>query len=220
MASTAAVASGSKKVVAAVEDETAAPADTHVPLAGVAPTGERSGGPNSDPAPTTATPASTPASHRAETPEPLAESQPKAAAPPLTEISLQVNQPGSNRIDVRVVQTGSEVHVSVHSGDATLTSGLRSGLSDLQSRLEENGYRSEMWRPGVAATTVPAMSGGQAATNFSRNSDGQSQQQGGSQQESGRRNQNQSNQPHWVEEMESSLNGGEKSSGGFYGFSS
>jgi hypothetical protein len=121
-------------------------------------------------------------------------------------------------VDVRVVQQGSEVRVSVHSGDASLNSGLRQGLSELQSRLEENGYRSEMWRPGFPRARRAAPSA-QASTNHSRGGDGQPQQ-GGSQQESGRRNPESSNQPRWVEELESSLDGGEKSSGGFYGFGS
>ena len=150
-------------------------------------------------------------------PEPLAESSPKAATP-LKDISLQVSQPGSEPVAVRVVQEGSQVHVSVHSGDATLNSGLRQGLSELQSRLEENGYRSEMWKPtpAVAAPTPPSTA--PESNNHSRGGD-QPSHQGGSQQESGRRNQNQSNQPRWVEALEDST-AGEKTSGGFYGFSS
>jgi hypothetical protein len=214
MASNAAVASASKKVVAAADDESATPADARVPLTAVSANMERTASP---------TPASAPApvaaSHPTEAVAP-AETTPKATAP-LKDIALQVNQPGKERVDVRVVQQGNEVHVSVHSGDAILNSGLRQGLSDLQSRLEENGYRSEMWRPGVATAPVAAAPSAQASSNFSRGGDSQAQQQqSGSQQDSGRRNQNQSGQPRWVEEMESSLQGGQQSSGGFYGFGS
>jgi hypothetical protein len=208
MASTAAVAAANKKVVAAAENENATLA---VPA-----TVERGAEPGTAPVP------SAPAIQRTASPTPLAENQPKPSAP-LKDISLQVTQPGTERVDVRVVQQGGEVHVSVHSADAGLTSGLRQGLSDLQSRLEENGYRSEMWRPGASAAPLAPAPSPQAPTNHSRGGDGQPQQ-GGSQQDSGRRNQNQSNhqsgQPRWVEEMESSLGGKEKSSGGFYGFSS
>jgi hypothetical protein len=213
MASASAVASANKKVVAAVEDETATPADPHGLLA--ATSLER----NAEPA-AVSTPAASP-SPRTEAPTPPPETQAKPSAP-LKDISLQVTQPGRERVDVRVVQQGGEVHVSVHSADTGLTSGLRQGLSDLQSRLAENGYRSEMWRPGASASALAPAPAAQASTNQSRG-EGQPQQ-GGSQQESGRRNQNQfnnqSNQPRWVEEMESSLGGREKSSGGFYGFSS
>ncbi len=221
MASSANVASATKKVVAAAEEDTASPADAHTPLTPVVATLERSSGPNSTSAAAgPAAPAPTIASHHVEAPSALAESQAKGSTP-IKNISLQVNQPGSERIDVRVVQQGGEVHVSVHTGDATMTTGLRQGLSDLQSRLEENGYRSEMWRPGAVTAPIAASAAGQASTNSSRGDQGQSQpqqQHGGSQQDGGRRNQNQSNRPGWVEEMESSLGSGQKSSGGFYGF--
>jgi hypothetical protein len=228
MASTAAVASAGKKIVAA-GDQGASSADPHALLATAATTVE----PRGEPAATslTAAPAGSAthsaqalAAHSAEAP---ADSLPKATTP-LKDISLQVNQPGKERVDVRVVQQGSEVHVSVHSGDASLTSGLRQGLSELQSRLEESGYRTEMWRPTASSAPLAATPSAQESTNHSRGGDGQPQQ-GGSQQDSGRgsqnhsnqnqSNQNQSNQPRWVEELQSSF-GEEKSSGGFNGFSS
>jgi hypothetical protein len=222
MASTAAVASASKKVVAAADAETAPSADPHAPVSTANTTIEAatSTQPNAEPATTSSHAA--PATQSAEPPAAPEENLPKATTP-LKDISLQVNQPGNERVDIRVVQQGSEVHVSVHSGDASLNSGLRQGLSELQSKLEETGYRSEMWRPGASSTPLAAAPSSQESSNHSRGGDGQPQQ-GGSQQESGRRNQNQSNQnqssqPHWVEELKSSF-GEEKSSGGFYGFSS
>jgi len=215
MASAAAVASASKKVVPAADDQTASPADAHGLLATAAHSVER----NAEPAvPAAPAPHAAPAAHRAEAPTAPAET-PGKTTPPLKDISLQVNQPGKERVDVRVVQQGGEVRVSVHSGDASLTTGLRQGLSELQSRLEETGYRSELWKPGAAAAPVAAAPSAQESNNHSRG-DEPSQQQGGSQQESGRRHQNQSNQPRWVEELESSFDGGQKSSGGSHGFSS
>jgi hypothetical protein len=158
------------------------------------------------------------AAHDAEALSPQTDSLPKPAAP-LKDISLQLTQPGKESVDVRVVQAGSEVRISVHSGDAALASGLRQGLSELQGRLEENGYRAEMWRPAVSASPVSSTPGTQTAPGHSRGGDAQPQS-GGSQQDGGRRNQQQSNQPRWVEELESSLTGGEKSSGGSNGFGS
>ncbi len=221
MASAGAVASASKKVVAA-DAETAPSADAHTPLATAITTVE----PRAELA-TTSSPAAhaAPATHSAEPPADPAENLTKATTP-LKDISLQVNQPGNERVDIRVVQQGNEVHVSVHSGDSSLTSGLRQGLSELQSKLEETGYRSEMWRPGASAP-VAAAPASQESGNHPRGGDGQPQQ-GGSQQDSGRRNQNQSNRnqsnqnqssPRWVEALKSSV-GEEKSSGGFYGFTS
>jgi hypothetical protein len=208
MASAAALASANKKIVAA-ETGTTSPEGAQTLLTN----------PNAGPEPslTSAAPAAA-AAPKTAAPEPPAESLPKATAP-LKDISLQVTQAGKESVDVRVVQQGGEVHVSVHSGDAALTSGLRQGLSELQSRLEENGYRSEMWKPGTSSAPVAAPSPQSSNNNQSRSGDGQSQQ-GGSQQDSGRRNQNQSNQPRWVEELKSSISGGEQSSGGFYGIGS
>jgi len=192
----------------------ATPVETHAILIATAAAMERDTQPATASAPAAQ---GAPIAHQTEAAASPAESVAKPSAP-LQNISLQVNQPGNEPVDVRVVQQGSEVRVSVHSSDASLNSGLRQGLSELQGRLEETGYRSEMWRPGASITPVTAAPPAQASTNQSRGGDGQPQQ-GGSQQESGRRNPNQSNQPRWVEELESSL-GGEKSSGGFYGFSS
>ena len=217
MASASAVASANKKVTAAADDAEALPADTRAVVAAAA---GAAVGRNLEPASTPAPAAhAATAAHRAEAPLSPAESLPKSAAP-LKDISLQVNQAGKERVDVRVVQQGSEVRVSVHSGDAGLTSGLRQGLSELQNRLEETGYRSEIWRPGVAAAPVAAANSTQASGNQARGGDSQPQQGGSQQQESGRRNQHQSNPPRWLEEMESTLNGGQKSTGGFYGFGS
>ena len=161
----------------------------------------------------------TPAAPRAEAPATLPESVSRPSTP-LKDISLQLNQPGNERVDVRVVQQGSEVRVTVHTGDAGLNSSLRQGLSELQGRLEETGYRSEMWRPGTAAAPAASAASPQASANHSRGGDGQPQQQGGSQQEGGRRNPHSSNQPRWAEELESSFAAGEQSTGGFYGFTS
>lgn len=218
MTSAANVASANRKVVAAAEDENASPADAPGLLAATATATAAQHGTGT--ASTAATPATAapPTARPAEAPAPPAENLPKASAP-LKDIAMQVNQPGKERVDVRVVQQGGEVHISVHSADAGMTSGLRQGLSELQSKLEESGYRSEMWRPGNSATPVASAPSAQASTNHSRGGDGQPQQ-GGSQQDGSRRNPNQSNQPRWVEELESSLGSGEQSSGGFYGFGS
>ena len=214
MASASAVASASKKIETPEQNTPAASMEPHTSTPTVTAAVERA----AEPAPAPSAHAA-PAAHRTEAPTPVSETVLKPSAP-LKDISLQVNQPGRERVDVRVVQQGSEVRVSVHSGDAGLNTGLRQGLSELQSRLEETGYRSEMWRPGVATAPVASTVSPQASSNHSRGGDGQPQQQGGSQQESGRRNPNSSNQPRWVEELESSFTAGEKSTGGFYGFSS
>ena len=75
-------------------------------------------------------------------------SQPKPATVPLKDISLQVAQPGAQKVEVRVVQQSGELRVAVRTGDSDLAHGLQQGLSDLVGRLQENGFRAEAWRPG------------------------------------------------------------------------
>jgi len=144
------------------------------------------------------------------------ESAPKTTAP-LKDISLQVTQPGAEKVDVRVTQQAGEVRVAVRTGDVDLAHGLRQGLSDLAGRLEENGYRAETWRPSGSMTPIGNAEEAHNTSGNSRNMDPQGQP-GWPQQDGGRRNQNQSNQPRWVEEMESTLAGGDENSGDTYGF--
>lgn len=214
MAASAAVASAGKKVVASAADGNSVPADPNALLPSTMAAPGRDAQPASLPSPA----AQAPASANTEAPTPLPQNPPHSAAP-LKDISLQVTQADNERVDVRVVQQGNEVHVSVHSGDASLSSGLRQGLAELQGRLEENGYRAEMWRPTLSVATLTPTPGGHSAPDQSRGGDQQSHS-GGSQQDGGRRNPNQPNQPRWVEELQSSLDGGENSLGGSHGFSS
>jgi hypothetical protein len=203
LASSAAVASASKKI--ATETFT----DNQVVIPAATVTTPRM---ESSPLPV---PAATPAASRpvqTALPEP-----PARSVTPLKDLSLQLTQPGNERVDVRVTQQGGEVHVSVHSSDNSLNVGLRQGLSDLQNRLEENGYRSEMWKPAAAGAPIAQSSPAQTSNSFTRGGDSQPQHQGAPQQDGGRRNPNQSNQPRWVEELRSSLTG-DQPSGGFYGF--
>jgi hypothetical protein len=135
----------------------------------------------------------------------------------LKDLTMQLAQPGTEKVDIRVVQQAGEVRVAVHTGDSDLAHGLRQGLSDLVGRLEENGYRAEAWRPVSVAPPVGAAAETNHTSGQSRNSDSQQQQSGGSPQDGGRRNQNQSNQPRWVEELESSMPAGGEFAGESHG---
>jgi hypothetical protein len=136
-----------------------------------------------------------------------ADSDPQPSSPsPVKDIALQLRHSGSESVDIRLVQQGNELRVAVHSADAGLTHGLRQGLSDLMQRMQETGYRVEVWRPAAAAP-AGASAEMQSNSNNYRNSDPQPQQQGSSQQQSGQRNQQQasSRRPRWMEEMEFSM---------------
>ena len=210
MASSAAVASASKKIVAAQEDASAAetPAPLAAPVAELARAGE--------PALARATPAPTqaPAPPAAEAPAPAAPSLSQTSAP-IKDIALQLNPSGQRWTCAwcsRARRFTSRCTAPMPAWPVDCA-----GPAELQSRLEENGYRSEMWRPTAASAPVAAAPASQSSTNQPRSGDGQPHA-GGSQPDTGRRNQNQSNQPRWVEELESSLTGETQSSGGFYGY--
>ena len=146
------------------------------------------------------------------------QSQPKAAAVPLKDISFQVAQSGSQKVEVRVVQQSGELRVAVRTGDSDLAHGLQQGLSDLVGRLQENGFRTEAWRPGGSTIQATPVSESRTSQSSSQNRDSQSYS--GSHQQDGERRQSQSRRPGWVEEMENSITGSEQSQGVNYGIGS
>ncbi len=157
-------------------------------------------------------PAAAPAAPHA--PSPAAEVKtpevaPKAPAAALKDISLQVPQPGAQNVQVRLVQQAGELRVAVHTGDSDLAHGLQQNLSDLVGRLQESGFRTEAWRPGVSAATSGPTFEARATAGGSQNNQSQ-YNPGGSQQQPGQRRQNQA-RPAWVEELENNLGSGKTS---------
>jgi hypothetical protein len=139
----------------------------------------------------------------------------------LTDISFQVGQAQGQKVEVRVTEQAGELRVAVRTGDSEVAQGLRQGLSDLTTKLTENGYRAETWRPGdlsgLTSTSAKEASDtpGQSPNGGSQS---QSQSQSGSpQQDRGQQNQNPSNRPRWVQELETTLRGGTGSTGDFNG---
>jgi hypothetical protein len=152
------------------------------------------------------------------TPIAAEEGAPKTSAA-LKDLSVQVKQAGQQSVELRVVERAGELRVAVRTGDADLAHGLRQGLPELVDRLDQGGFRAEAWRPAGVVSAPEPSSQAQSKSSDSRNADSQSQP-GWSQQERGQRDHNQSNRPKWVEELEGDLAGnGERSTGGFHGFS-
>lgn len=166
-----------------------------------------------------AAPAAAPAAPLRPVETPIPEPQAKPAAGPLKDISLQVSQPGDQKVEVRVVQQSGELHVAVRTGDSELAHGMQQGLSDLVGRLQDNGFRAEAWRPGGAAVQSGPVLETRSTSNGSQNGDSQSNS-GGSHQQQGERRQNQSQRPGWVDELENTIARGEKSQGVTYGIGS
>jgi hypothetical protein len=169
-----------------------------------------------NPAPSPVPVASSP-TERTEDPQIPQQTQPSASAGPLKDVSLRIEQPQGQNMEVRVVERAGEVRVAVRGGDSDVIQGLRQNLSELADRLSENGFHAETWRP--------VASEGSAAPSENKNSSGNSgggdsQQQSWSQQERGQRDQNQSNRPPWVQEFENSLTSGAAPTGSSNGLTS
>ncbi|MCU1336604.1 MAG: hypothetical protein JWO19_2185 [Bryobacterales bacterium] len=122
------------------------------------------------------------------------------AAPPTSARDIRVRVPDNNggSTQVRFVESGGEVRVSVRTADAALAQNLRSHLSDLTQRLADGGMPAEIWKPGSAAAS--SQNDNHQPDREGRGSDGQRSGQQGEQQDRQKR-------PAWLDEMEASLHG-------------
>ena len=143
-----------------------------------------------------------------------------SASAPLKDISIQVAQPGAQKVEVRVVQQSGELRVAVRTGDSDLAHGLQQNLSDLVGRLQESGFRAEGWRPAGSTVESPAPSDTRTTSNTPSRNGNQQSNSGGSQGQEGERQQSRSQRPAWLEELETSINGNEWSQGASYGIGS
>jgi len=136
---------------------------------------------------------------------PVASTPIKPPAQPLKDLSLEMAQPGAQKVEVRLFQQSGELRVAVRTGDSELAHGLRQSLPELVGRLEENGFHTETWRPGVPATPgAEHVVETRSASASGSSQSGDPQSRSGSQQQNGHRPRQQSNRPDWVEELESS----------------
>lgn len=112
------------------------------------------------------------------------------------DVRLQVTGADSQRVDVRVMDRGGELRVSVRADDPSLVRSLQDNVADLSTRLDQAHFRSELWTPRTQATAQTdsantngrQFSGGEG--NLGREDRGQ--QQNGRQQQ----------QPAWVDDFE------------------
>jgi len=147
------------------------------------------------------------------------ETQPKPATVPLKDITLQVATPGTQKVEVRVVEQSGELRFAVHTGDSDLAHGLQRGLTDLVGRLQETGFHAEAWRPGASAVQSGPVFESRTSPGGSQKGDSQPNP-GGSQQQPEEQRQNQPQRPAWVEELENSMAGSKQSQGATYGIGS
>jgi hypothetical protein len=130
------------------------------------------------------------------------------SAPPANPRDITVRVPDSTDrgTDVRFVERGGEIHVSVRTSDAEVAQTLRGGLSDLVGRMEHTGIRAEVWRPGQDAATSQNQS--QQQQSFERDQRGDSRGSGSGRNQQGsaeEETRQEAEKPGWVEELETSL---------------
>ena len=129
-----------------------------------------------------------------------------ANATAVRDIRLQVAGSDNQRVDVRVMDRGGELRVSVRADDPSLVRSLQDNVAELSNRLDQAHFRSEVWTPRTQAIsqTDSASTNGRTFSNggqaFGR--DGEGQQQNGRQQQ----------HPSWVDDFEENPAG--RNSGG------
>ena len=126
--------------------------------------------------------------------------QEAATSEPVRNVHMQVIGDNNSRVDVRLIDRGGELHVSVKSGDINLAQNLQDHMPELTSRLEQQRFQTEVWVPKLADNSKTEMSGARdfsSSGNNSSNSGNRSDQQGKRQQY----------QPDWVDVLENSTQG-------------
>ncbi|MBV9938432.1 MAG: hypothetical protein JO150_08015 [Acidobacteriaceae bacterium] len=128
--------------------------------------------------------------------------QDTAGSEPVRNVHMQVIGDNNNRVDIRMIDRGGELHVSVKSEDLNLAKGLQDHMPELTSRLEQSRFQAEVWMPKLSEVVKPEMSG---ARDFS--SDGNNGSNNSSTYSDQQRKGQQGNQPDWVDVLENSTRG-------------
>jgi hypothetical protein len=98
------------------------------------------------------------------------------------------------------------LQIAVKSASGESTQGLRHGLSELSDRLNATGYHADTWHPGQTVAAETSADSGNSQNSQQQQSQGDSQSHSGwSQQQGGQRDDNHSNRPRWIEELESNI---------------
>jgi hypothetical protein len=133
--------------------------------------------------------------------------EPAPAAPTSSrDIRVQLPDQNGGSTQVRFLEAGGEVRVSVRTADAGLAQNLRSHLNELTQRLTEGGVAAEVWKPAADASSShqeqhhPEREG--------RGSGNPSGHAGGHAGNRGDQQDSQQDRPAWLEEMEALLDAG------------
>jgi hypothetical protein len=159
------------------------------------PPGPTTGAPDAKPfelkAPATSPAPATAAAH--ELPQEV-EAGPASAAP-ARDLTLRVHSDDQQTVDLRMVERGGEIRVSVHSSAPDLANTLQQGLGELSRGLDQKGIRAEFWAPSRVTAVADTKSSADTRQG-SEDSLGQSGNQSGKWDQSRQQRQNR-NQSAW-----------------------
>lgn len=130
------------------------------------------------------------------TPPPAA---PKTGA--ASQISISVPAGDQQNVQVRLMDRAGEVHVTVRAPNEELAGSLRSDLSSLTGKLNQNGFSTEAFTPssGSDSSRDQRSADPQQQSGAERQTPGRNPQQQSSQQN------NRGNRPAWLDEFENSM---------------
>jgi hypothetical protein len=90
----------------------------------------------------------------------LPENETAPASEPVRNIRVQLSGEGNQHVDMRLVERGGTLSVSVRSTDETLTRSLQENLPELNTRLTAQHFQAETWMPGRGVSTDSGGNGG------------------------------------------------------------
>ncbi len=117
---------------------------------------------------------------------------------PVRGAHVQVVGSENQRVDIRLLEGGGELSISVKSSDSTLARALQDNIPELTNRLESQHFHAEAWTPAGTASA----SGGGAKQDGSPSSGSNSYGGSSGQQQNG----GNGDKPRWVEELEQTNN--------------
>jgi hypothetical protein len=115
---------------------------------------------------------------------------------PVRNIQVQLAGENSERVNLKMMDVGGELRLSVRTSDPALAQALQDRMPELTGRLEQQNYRTEVWTPRVAASEQSNASHSGASSSQADSSPHEHDQPG-------RRQNQQRNQPDWFDELES-----------------
>lgn len=121
----------------------------------------------------------------------------KALAEPVRAAHVQIASSDNQRIDIRMLERGGALSVTVRSADSGLTKALQEHAPELAGRLSQENFRTELWAPSQAKDQGGHESSG--GNPQSRGGETSGQRNPGQQQ---KQNGKQSQTPEWIENFE------------------